>query len=127
MFSMFKPSENPASTATADAPARRSVAPRVDILETAEAVVLVADMPGVAQDGVEVTVDGGVLTLRGRTAARPQARALWQETAERDFARAFRLGQDVDPERITARIKDGVLRVELGKRQSAKARRIAVN
>lgn len=107
---------------------RRTVAPRCDIRETDTAVIVLADMPGVAADGVDVRLNGDVLTLAGRShAAEPERfTPLWREYAARDYERAFRLGQAVDPERITATIKDGVLRVELPKRAAATPRKIAV-
>lgn len=130
MLGLTKPAaekQNQAAT-TEQRSERRAVAPRVDIRETDAAVILTADMPGVAADGVEVRLHGDVLTLAGRSAVAEPERfsALWREYAARDYERAFRLGQVVDPEGITAAVKDGVLRVELRKRAAATPRKIAV-
>lgn len=131
MLGLFKPAETkPAATTDAAPPvSRRTVAPRCDIRETTDTVVLTADMPGVPADGVEVRLHGDILSLAGRSAVAEPERfdALWREYAARDYERAFRLGQAVDPERITAVIKDGVLRVELQKRAAATPKRITVS
>lgn len=137
LFSSTTPCTTTAPAATAPAAAtdtperrrdRRLVAPRCDIRENADTVVLLADMPGVAADGVDVCVHGDVLTLTGRSAVNePAAATLWREYAPRDYERVFRLGQSVDAERITATVKDGVLRVELRKRASATPKRITVS
>ena len=89
---------------------------------------LIADMPGVAADGVEVRVHGDLLTLRGSNRAEEPSRAetIWREYAIRDYERTFRLGQAIDSERIVASAKDGVVRVSLPKRAAAQAKRIAV-
>ena len=86
-------------------------------------------MPGVAQDGVDVRIHGDLLTLSGRSAVSEPDRLapLWREYAPRDYVRTFRLGQDIDPERVSASIKDGVLRVELQKRAGSQPRRIQVS
>lgn len=130
MLGLFKPAERRTEAAAPAQPRaeRRTVAPRCDIRETDTAVIVLADMPGVAADGVDVRLHGDVLTLSGRSAASEPERftPLWREYALRDYERAFRLGQAVDPDNITAAIKDGVLRVELRKRAAATPRKIAV-
>jgi len=132
MFGLFAPAAQrcttPARTTEAERP-HRQTAPPCDIHETGTAVVLTADMPGVAQDGVEVRIHGDLLTLSGRSAVSEPDRLapLWREYAPRDYVRTFRLGQDIDPERVSASIKDGVLRVELQKRAGSQPRRIQVS
>ena len=129
MFSMLKPAPKAESTVTtAPVAERRTIAPRVDISETSESVLVVADMPGVAADGVDVRVHGDVLTLRGRSRAQEPERfqAIWREYAPRDYERSFRLGQAIDTERIVAKAKDGIVRVTLPKLASTQAKRITV-
>lgn len=130
MFGLLKPrtTESAASTTEARPADRRTAAPRVDIHESAEAVHLLADMPGVAADGLEVSVHGDVLTLRGRSRAQEpeKTHAIWREYAIRDYERSFRLGHAIDSERITAAVKDGVVRVTLPKAAVAQPKRIAV-
>ena len=129
MFSMLKPAPKTEGTlTTAPTAERRTIAPRVDIQETAEAVLVVADMPGVSAEGVEVRVHGDVLTLRGRNRAQEPEhyQALWREYSLRDYERSFRLGQAIDAERIVATVKEGVVRITLPKQAEAQARRITV-
>lgn len=131
MLSLFKPAREAAS-ACAPAAAREvprpTVAPRVDIFENDTAVTIVADMPGVAADGVDVRVHGDTLTLRGTSRVQePAATAVWREYGLRDYERGFRLGHAIDTDAITAGAKDGVIRVVLPKRSAAQPRRIAVS
>jgi len=135
MLGLSKPSENKAATTTGGTASttptqrqRRTVAPRCDIRETADSVIVLADMPGVAADAVDVRLHGDLLTLSGRSSVNePDSfTALWREYATRDYERGFRLGQAVDPEHIAASIKDGVLRVELKKRAAATPKKITV-
>jgi HSP20 family protein len=104
------------------------VAPAVDIQETASAVVIHADMPGVDQSGVDLTVDRGVLTIRGQTrqAAPAGYTAVYQEYVPAAYERRFTLSDAVDGTRITATIANGVLRVDLPKAARAVPHRIAV-
>lgn len=130
MFGLLKPRTTEASACATETPAvdRRTASPRVDIHESAEAVHLLADMPGVAADGLEVSVHGDVLTLRGRSRAQEpeKTHAIWREYAIRDYERSFRLGHAIDSERITAAVKDGVVRVTLPKAAVAQPKRIVV-
>ena len=106
---------------------RRSVAPRTNIYETDVAYALVADVPGVADKDLEVSVENGVLRISGKTAAAPTGyRVLYSEYDEVDFERRFELNDRVAAEEIAAELKDGVLKVTLPKRQEAVARNIEV-
>ncbi len=123
---MFKSSSPTETASEANAPQR--VSPLCDIVETGTTVVLTADMPGVPADGVDVRLHGDVLTLSGHSGIKEPSSftPLWREYAPRDYERAFRVGQDIDPEKIQASIKDGVLRVQLSKRAVAQPKKIAV-
>ncbi len=125
------PTAQPASpSAVTAAPERRlpTIAPAVDIWEDDRRVVVDADLPGVAQDGVEVSVHRGVLTIRA-TPSVVDARRLhpvhreWQPAA---FERSFTLADDLDDGAVTATVTNGVLRVQLPKRASAQPRRVPV-
>jgi HSP20 family protein len=107
---------------------RRVFTPRVDIHETPENIVVLADMPGVDDKDVEVTLEKNVLTIEGRTHddPRPGFRPLMMEVAAGDWRRVFTLSAEVDRERIAASLKDGVLRLTLPKAEPAKARKISV-
>src|SRR4051812_27016330 len=100
--------------------------PRVDIVETEDALEVLADMPGVARDGVEVKQR--VLSLRGRAeVAVPEGLApLYLEYEPGDYERSFTLSDAVDPGGIEARVRAGVLHLRLPKAGPAKPQRIEV-
>lgn len=102
--------------------------PVADIFETPRGVTLVLEMPGVRAEGVEVTLEKRVLTIRGRSrVARPDSyRRIYAEYGEGDYERSFSLSEDIDAERIEATCKHGVLTLELPKAQEAKPRQINV-
>ena len=102
--------------------------PRVDIVETGDALEVLADMPGVARDGVEVTLEQRVLTVRGRAEVpAPEGMApLYLEYEPGDYERVFALSDAVDPAGIEARVRGGVLHLRLPKAGPAALRRIEV-
>lgn len=110
------------------APGREAeaVMPSVDIYETDAGHVLLADMPGVSSDGLDIHVERDRLTIRGRVAAASGPKPLHHEFMLHDYYRAFTLADDVDTDHISASLTDGVLRLELPKSARARARRIPV-
>lgn len=102
--------------------------PRADILETKDAVVILADMPGVDEKNLDITLEKNVLTIKGTTAAKSPENftSAYAEYDEGDYERSFTLGDDVSRENIQASIKNGVLKVELAKAGPAQARKIEV-
>ena len=106
--------------------AARAVSPRVDIYETEKAYVLLADMPGVAPDGLAVEAERDTLVIRGRV-ERPATPPDYQEFELADYQRAFTLTEDLDTEGITARLRDGVLRVEIPKSPQMQPKKIPVH
>jgi HSP20 family molecular chaperone IbpA len=102
--------------------------PRVDIVETDDALEILADMPGVTRDGVEVTLEQRVLRLRGRAELPlPEGVApLYLEYEPGDYERAFTLSEAVDPAGIEARVRNGVVHLRLPKAGPAKLQRIEV-
>lgn len=108
--------------------ARPVYRPPTDVYETKDHIVVLADMPGVAPDALDITVEKRVLTIRGRAgdAEHPGYRRIYAEYGVGDFERAFTLSEDIDADGIEAELKDGLLRVTLPKAAPAKARRIDV-
>lgn len=106
--------------------AERCYLPPTDIYETGEAIVLVADMPGVGAGGVAVELERGTLTISGEPAPAPERDALRREYEPGGYHRAFTVSDAVDAAKIQASMKDGVLTVVLPKAAPAKARRIQV-
>ena len=83
-------------------------------------------MPGVALDGVDITLERRVLTIRGRSASNDHAgyQQVYSEYSNGDYERAFTLSESIDRERIEATLKDGVLHLILPKAETAKPRKI---
>ena len=102
--------------------------PRVDIRETADAVWLLADMPGVDEASTDVTLEKNVLTIRGTVAPqRPEGYSLaWAEYDVGDYERSFTVSTDVDRDRIEASVRNGVVRIKLPKSKRAATQKIAV-
>ena len=102
--------------------------PRVDVRETAEGFAVVADLPGVDEKSVEATVQNRVLTIEGWTKTeKPQGyEELGREFGAGRFRRDFTLPDAVEPDRIQARVKNGVLTVSIPKKDEVKARKIQV-
>jgi HSP20 family molecular chaperone IbpA len=103
--------------------------PPIDIYETPDGLVLYADLPGVTADSLDLQVQDKRLTLYGRVRQSTGAavRVLHQEYQMGDFLRSFILSDEVDHERIQAKLNNGVLRVELPRAARAKPRRIDVS
>ena len=100
--------------------------PAADIYETGDSLVVLAEMPGVAPDGIDITLERRVLTIRGRSAANDYAgyQRVYNEYADGDYERVFTLSENIDRDRIEATLKDGVLHLVLPKAESAKPRKI---
>jgi len=107
--------------------AREYVTPGVNILETKDAYVLEAEMPGVNKDGLNITVQDNVLTLLGRRQPAPGANLRYRESGPADYRRVFELDPSIETAKITARIEQGILSVTLPKAEKAKPQRITVN
>ena len=101
--------------------------PRVDILETDEELTLYADLPGAKSADVDVCFENGELRLQAHCPARQQGTSyLLSEYGVGDFYRTFSINQDVDPDKIAAELKNGVLTVHLPKSEAVKPRKIAI-
>jgi HSP20 family molecular chaperone IbpA len=102
--------------------------PHVDILEAGDELVLVADMPGVKSDAIDINFEEGVLSIQGAVAPRYQDNVdfLLYEYGIGDFYRTFRVSEQVDASAIRAEFAAGVLTIHLPKAEQAKPRKIAV-
>lgn len=105
-----------------------SLTPRVDVLEDDTVITLLADMPGVSKDALDIRVEGESLTIEGTvTAATPQAmEATYAEVRVPRYRRSFTLSRELDTGRIEASLKDGVLKLRIPKQEHAQPRRISV-
>lgn len=101
--------------------------PLVNIRSTKDGYELMAEMPGVSKEGVEITVENGQLTLAGhRRPVQVSGRRIYRERREHDFRRVYELDPSLDASRVTAKIDQGVLTVTLPKAEAVKPRRITV-
>ncbi|WP_435099957.1 Hsp20/alpha crystallin family protein [Arhodomonas sp. AD133] len=103
--------------------------PAVDIREDNEHFIVEADVPGVKPEDIEVTMDNGVLSIRGERTSESASEEGGVRRRERShgvFYRRFTLPETADPEAVKARGEQGVLRIEIGKRENARSRRIPV-
>ena len=105
--------------------AARTSTPRVDIYESDTTFVLIADVPGVAPDGLEIVADSGSLNIHGRVLP-SQATPLYSEFELGDYHREFMLTDDLDTDNIAATLRDGVLRLEIPKSPQVQPRKIRV-
>jgi HSP20 family protein len=102
--------------------------PATDIFEDEAQITLVADMPGVSRERLNVQVDHDTLLLEGTidVPGGAELQALHADVRAGSYRRSFVLSQELDAERIEATLKDGVLQVRIPKRAELRARRIAV-
>jgi HSP20 family molecular chaperone IbpA len=101
--------------------------PRADIYETDETIVVVADMPGVDEKSVDITLENNVLSINGHVEPRvPEGYGLsYAEYREGDYQRRFSISNQIDQDKIEATVRDGVLRLLLPKSQPT-TKKIAV-
>ena len=105
------------------------IVPPVDIKETPEKLIFHADLPGFRTNDLTLRVENGVLTLEGERKFEDEANEKSYHRVERSygrFIRTFSLPTNVDPEKISASMTDGVLTVELQKREEAKPKAIPI-
>jgi len=104
----------------------RQFQPATDIIETADAVVLKLDMPGVLKENVDLTVDKDMLTIVGKAQPEETGEAVYRETYVGDYRRQFTLTTDVDTGKIAATMTHGVLTVRIPKAEQTKPRKIKI-
>jgi len=102
--------------------------PSVEVSDEGEKLKVIAEVPGLDKDDVEVMLRDGVLTLRGEKKLERNGR-LYSERWEGSFEREIPVGDDVDPDKVKASFKNGVLTVEMAKKPEAQrqVKRITVN
>lgn len=105
---------------------RRVAAPAVDVYENKDEVLIVADMPGVRPDDIQIRFERGELTLSGRRAKNPEGALLAAEHRFTDFQRTFTVPQSIQADAINAEVAHGVLKIHLPKVSAQKPRQIAV-
>lgn len=100
----------------------------VDVYETPEEYIVKATLPGVSGDNLEVTFEAGVLTIRGEVPEEKevQGECLLQERGFGKFVRSINLPGDVQGDKISAQLKDGILSLRVPKAEAVKPKKISV-
>jgi HSP20 family protein len=104
--------------------------PTVDVYESNGNIVLKAELPGVDKKDIKVDVKGRILTLKGERSTDKEVKEenfYRKESFSGTFQRAFTLPMEVDPQRIKAEYKDGVLKIEVPKPEDEKPKQITIN
>jgi HSP20 family protein len=104
--------------------------PTVDIYHNDEAIVITAELPGMEKKDIAIDIKGGVLTLKGERSHEDHVKEENYYRRERrygKFHKAFKLSDDVAPEKIKADLKNGVLKIEIPKPEERKPRKITVH
>jgi HSP20 family molecular chaperone IbpA len=92
----------------------------------ADAVLLKLDMPGVAKENVDLTIDKDMLTIVGKADPEESGEPVYRETYVGGYQRQFTLTADVDPNNVTATMNHGVLTVKIGKAEQVKPKKIKI-
>jgi len=102
--------------------------PHIEVKNSDKEVAVIAELPGMEQKDVELSLLDGVLTLKGEKKSETE-NPLYSERWHGQFQRSIQLGPEIDPEKVNAAFKNGVLTVTLGKRPEAQSqvRRIAIS
>ncbi|MCU7370164.1 Hsp20/alpha crystallin family protein [Paucibacter sp. O1-1] len=117
------------AVAAAEQDLQRAVQPAVDVFEDAGGITLLADMPGVPREQLELKVEGDALLIEGSVQPRTPdgLEAVYAELRVPRYRRSFTLSRELDTSRIEANLKDGVLSLRIPKQAHAQPRRITVN
>ena len=119
------PNDPRAQSGLRDPQGGRAVAPLFDVYETDSSFMLVADMPGVRPDGLEVVAEREAVTIRGRV-TRLERAVEHQEYELVDYYQSLALTEDLDLGKVSASLKDGVLRLTVPKSPTVQPRRIQI-
>ena len=103
-------------------------APPVDVAETQDKILVRAEVPGIKQEDISIEFENGLLTLRGERKLEKTEGVTWHrvERIYGNFSRSFTLPRTVDPERIAATYREGILEIEVPKREEAKPKHIKI-
>jgi HSP20 family protein len=105
----------------------RHIVPPVDIYETSESVILIADVPGLTKEKMKLDMDNDELTISGVFDEKDsEGEKLISECAYGEYYRTFVLGDVIDREKIAAKLENGVLTVTLPKHERIRPRKIAI-
>lgn len=117
-----------ANASSSEQEQQRAVPPAVDVFEDASGITLLADMPGLSKEQLELKVEGEALWIEGSVQPRTPdgLEATYAELRVPRYRRSFTLSRELDTTRVEANLKDGVLTLRIPKQAHAQPRRIAV-
>jgi HSP20 family protein len=106
----------------------RTFSPAVDIIERNDELTLLADMPGVRAEDIDIRYERGLLSIYGRVKPRyaEDVAFLLEEYGVADFSRSFQVGEGIDASKIGAEVRQGVLTLRLPKTEATRTRKIHV-
>lgn len=102
--------------------------PPVDVAETQDRILVRAEVPGMRQEDIQIEFENGLLTIRGERKIEKSEQLTWHrvERIYGNFSRSFTLPRSIDAEKITASYREGVLEIEVPKREEAKPKQIRI-
>lgn len=102
--------------------------PPVDVAETQEKIIVRAEVPGLKQEDIQIEFENGLLTIRGERKLEKSEGTTWHrvERVYGNFSRSFTLPRTVDPERIAASYREGILEIDVPKKEEAKPKNIRI-
>ncbi|HEX6094864.1 MAG TPA: Hsp20/alpha crystallin family protein [Thermoanaerobaculia bacterium] len=102
--------------------------PPVDVAETQEKIIVRAEVPGLRQEDIQIEFENGLLTIRGERKLEKSEGMTWHrvERIYGNFSRSFTLPRTVDPERIAASYREGILEIDVPKKEEAKPKNIRI-
>ena len=104
--------------------------PAVDVAETQEKILVRVEVPGMKQEDIQIEFENGLLTLKGERKLEKTENGPTYHRVERaygNFNRTFTLPRTVDPEKISASYRDGILEIEVPKKEEAKPKQIKID
>jgi len=120
---IFEPTDANDNTGLFD----RTSSPPVDVVDGKDDIVILASVPGIERGDIELSLASNVLTIKGEKKARKERGKVFRDESWIGmFQRTLSLPPMADPEKVTAELKDGLLRIVIGKREELKPRQIAV-
>jgi HSP20 family molecular chaperone IbpA len=106
--------------------AGRVLVPAVDIFESDADLTLMADMPGVDKEGLNINLDKGILTINGEVKLPGRGQTVMREFGSTSYYRQFKFSEHIDAEKTSAELVNGVLTLTIPKAESAKPKRIEI-
>lgn len=106
--------------------ATRTIRPPVDIFETNEGLTVIVDLPGVQKEDIQIQIENEVLTIKATPKSQLALDPFYREFELYPYFRQFQLSDKVDQEKVKAELKNGVLIIQIPKKEEAKPKQIPV-